>query len=260
VDYSNVYSQFLVGFQSDAINSTVLSAYPLLVLAALASVRAGNRLDRATAYLVAAAFLPVLMAFVVSHAVAPFFLSRYMVPALPALLILLVRFISCLTKPVARGLAAVLLAVTVLGTVVQAANPDTPVEEDFRTAARLVEEGAGPQDLVVLSSPFTVYPFEYYYDGSARITTLPVWDRQGPIPAFAPAELPEDVESLAQGHQYLYLLLSYDQGYEEEVYQYFERNFEQTGAHTPSPGLRLLVYRVGYSELPPAGELEGFGD
>jgi hypothetical protein len=221
---------------------------------------AGNRLDRATAYLVAAAFLPVLMAFVVSHAVAPFFLSRYMVPALPALLILLVRFISCLTKPVARGLAAVLLAVTVLGTVVQAANPDTPVEEDFRTAARLVEEGAGPQDLVVLSSPFTVYPFEYYYDGSARITTLPVWDRQGPIPAFAPAELPEDVESLAQGHQYLYLLLSYDQGYEEEVYQYFERNFEQTGAHTPSPGLRLLVYRVGYSELPPAGELEGFGD
>ncbi len=258
VDYSNVYSQFLVGFQSDAINSTVLSAYPLLVLAALASVRTGNRLDRATAYLVAAAFLPVLMAFVVSHAVAPFFLSRYMVPALPALLILVVRFISSLSKPVARGLAAVLLAVTVLGTVVQAASPDTPVEEDFRTAAQLVEDGAGPQDLVVLSSPFTVYPFEYYYDGSARVTTLPVWDRQGPMPAFTPAELPEDVESLAEGHQYLYLLLSYDQGYEEDVHQHFERQYEQVAEHTPSPGMRLLVYRVGYSELPPAGELEDF--
>ncbi len=258
VDYSNVYSQFLVGFQSDGINSTVLSAYPLLVLAALASVRVGNKLDRATAYLVVAAFVPVLMAFVISHLVTPFFLSRYMIAALPALLLIVVRFISNLTLPVARGLAAVLLAVTVLGTVVQAVNPDTPVEEDFRTAARLVEDGAGPQDVVVLSSPFTVYPFEYYYDGSARLATLPVWDRQGGIPGFDPAELPEDVESLAEGHQYVYLLLSYDQGYEEEIYQYFERSFEQTAEHAPSPGMRLLVYRVGYSELPPAGELEGF--
>ena len=78
-----------------------------------------------------------------------------------------------------------------LGTVVQATNPDTPVTEDYRTAAQLVEEGARPQDVVVLSSPFTVYPFEYYYDGAARLTTLPVWDRQGPAPAYDPARLPE---------------------------------------------------------------------
>jgi mannosyltransferase len=235
IDYANVYSQFLFGFQSDAINTAVLQTWPLLVLAALASVRVGARLDRATGYLVAAAFVPVLLAFVVSHLVTPFFLTRYMIAALPAFLLLVITFVSSLTRPVARGLAAALLTATVLGTGVQAANPETPVEEDYRTAAELAEDGARPQDLVVLSSPFTVYPFEYYYDGAARVTTLPVWDREGGIPPFDSARLPEDVASLAEKHQYVYLLLSYDQGYEEEVFQYFERSFERTASHSPSP-------------------------
>jgi mannosyltransferase len=197
-----------------------------------------------------AAFVPVLLAFVVSHLVTPFFLSRYMIAALPALLLLVVRFISALTRPVARGLATALLGVTVLGTVVQAANPETPVGEDYRAAAQLVEDGVTPHDVVVLSSPFTVYPFEYYYDGAARVTTLPVWDRQGPVPAFDAGQLPADVESFTTGHQYVYLLLSYDQGYEEDVFQHFERNLERTASHTLPPGMQLLVYRVGYSEAP----------
>lgn len=259
IDFSNVYSQFLFGFQSDTINTVLVSTWPLLVLGALASVRVGVRLDRATAYLVVAAFVPVLLAFVVSHLVTPFFLSRYMIAALPALLLIVVRFVSGLTRPVAHGLAAALLAVTVLGTVVQAANPDTPVDEDYRAAAQLVEDSATPQDVVVLSSSFTVYPFEYYYDGAARTATLPLWDREGSAPGFDPAQLPGQVASLSEGHQYVYLLLSYDQGYEEDVFQYFQQNFEQTASYEPSPGLRLLVYRVGYSELPPAGELEGVG-
>jgi mannosyltransferase len=254
VDYSNVYTQFLLGFQSDGKNTVALALWPLLVLAALASVRVGVRLERTTAYLIAAAFVPVLMAFAVSHLVAPIFLSRYMIAALPALLLLVVRFLSALSRPVARGLAVGLLGVTVLSTVAQAADPDTPVDEDYRAAVGLIEDGARPQDLVVLSSPFSVYPFEYYYDGAARVTTLPVWDRQGPMPAFDPAALPEDVDSFVQGHQYVYLLLSYDQGYEEEVFQYFERNFENTDSFNPSPGLRLLVYRVGYSDALPAGD------
>lgn len=259
VDYSNVYSQFLFGFQSDGINRFVSSAWPLLVLAALASVRVGVRLGRTTAYLLAAAFVPVLMAFLVSHLVTPFFLSRYMVAALPALILLVIRFISTLSRPVARVLAVVLLTTTVVGTVVQATNPDTPVDENYRAAARTIEENARPQDLVVLSSPFTVYPFDYYYDGSARVTTLPVWDRQGRIPAFDPARLPEDVDSFIEGHQYVHLLLSYDQGYEEEVFQHFEGRFERTASYELSPDLRLLVYRVGYSEAPPAGEMSPTG-
>jgi hypothetical protein len=202
--------------------------------------------------MIATAFVPVLLAFVLSHLVTPFFLSRYMIPALPAVLILTMRFLSGLGKPLARVLAAAVLAVTVGGAVVQAASPATPVEEDYREAAQLAEE-AGPDDVVVVSSPFTIYPFEYYYDGEARVSTLPVWDRQTEAPAFDPAQLPTQVQTLARGHQYVYLVLSYDQGYEETVYQYFAHNYEQTAAYTPSPGIRVLVYRVGYAESLPIG-------
>lgn len=255
VDYSNVYAQFFFGLQSDGVNRLASSTWPLLVLAALASVRVGSRLERATGYLLAAAFVPVLLAFVASHLVQPFFLSRYMIAALPALLLVAVRFLSTLSRPVARALAGGLLAVTVVGTVVQATDPDAPADEDYRSAVRMIEDGARPQDLVVLSSPFTLYPFDYYYDGAARVTTLPVWDRQGPMPAFDAADLPGDVDEFVEGHQYVHLLLSYDQGYEEEIFQYFERTFERTRSVRPSPGMRLLVYRVGYSEALPAGEL-----
>lgn len=252
VDFSNVYSQFLFGFQSDAVNTTLVSAWPLLVLGALLSVRVGSRLDRSTTYLVVAAFVPVLAAFAVSHVVTPFFLSRYMVPAAPALLVLVVAFLAGLGPWVSRVLAAVLLAVTVAGTAVQATSPDTPVEEDYRAAAQIAEE-ARPQDVVVVSSPFTIYPFEYYYDGVARVSTLPVWDRVTTAPGFDAATLPEEAESLTAGHQYVYLVLSYDQGYEDDVYQYFASRYEQTAAYTPSPGLQVLVYRVGYAELVPLG-------
>jgi hypothetical protein len=253
IDFSNVYSQFFFGFQSDGVNSVLLSAWPLLVLAALASVRVGGRLDRATGLMIATAFVPVLLAFLLSHLVPPFFLSRYMVPALPAVIVLVLRFLSGLGRPLARALAVVVLAVTVVGTVVQAVNPGTPAEEDYREAAQLAEQ-ARPQDVVVISSPFTVYPFEYYYDGDARVSTLPVWDRQTDAPAFDADRLPEEVASLSAGHQYVYLVLSYDQGYEETVYQYFAHHYEQTAAYTPSPGLRVLVYRVGYSDALPVGD------
>ena len=253
VDWTNVYSQFLFGFQSDAVNTTVVSTWPLLVLAALASVRVGNRLGRPMASMVVMAFVPVALAFAVSHLLTPFFLSRYMIPALPAVLILVLGFLSSLSRPVGRTLAGALLAVTVIGTVVQAVSPSTPVEEDYREAATLAEQ-ARPQDVVVISSPFTVYPFEYYYDGAAAVTTLPQWNRQEAAPAFDPGTLPDQVAALAAGHQYVYLLLSYDQGYEDDVYQYFAGNYELTEEHTPSPGMRLLVFRVGYSDALPVAD------
>jgi mannosyltransferase len=253
IDFSNVYSQFFFGFQSDGVNSLLLSAWPLLVLAALASVRVGGRMDRATGLMIATAVVPVLLAFLLSQVTTPFFLSRYMVPALPAVIVLVLRFLSGLGRPLRRVLAVVVLAVAVGGTVVQAADPGTPVEEDYREAAQLAGQ-ARPQDVVVISSPFTIYPFEYYYDGRARVSTLPVWDRQTDAPAFDSEQLPEQVAALAEGHQFVYLVLSYDQGYQEEVYQYFAHHYEQTAAYTPSPGLRVLVYRVGYSEALPVGD------
>lgn len=250
VDFSNVYSQFLFGFQSDAANTMLVATWPLLALAGLASVRVGVRMSRATAYLLVAAFGPVLLAFAVSHLVTPFFLSRYMIAALPALLVVVAAFLRMLSRRVGVVLAAVLLVATVVGTGVQATSSQTPVKEDYRGAADLLEAKVTPSDLVVVSSPFTIWPFERYYDGDARVVTLPEWDRrqEGGLPAFDEAALPAQVDELVAGHQRVYLLLSYDQGYEDAVEQYFRSQYQQVYAQEVSPGVQLVGFRTGYSQ------------
>ncbi len=60
---------------------------------------------------------------------------------------------------------------------------------------------------------------------------------------------------LNKGHQYIYLLLSSDQGYQQDIHDYYEHRFENTLSRQLSPDLQLEVYRVGYSELKPAAEL-----
>ena len=80
------------------------------------------------------------------------------------------------------------------------------------------------------------------------ITTLPIWDRfiVGSIPPFDPATLPAQVEQIKGDHQNLWLLLSYDQGYEEELRLYFDTHFQRLGEYDFSPGLRLYEYKLRY--------------
>ena len=124
-------------------------------------------------------------------------------------------------------------------------------------AAATIQAKASPRDVVVLSAPFTIYPFDYYYGGSARVHTLPDWNREkpGPIPAFDAKTLPQQVASLNKNHQYAYVLLSYNQGYEDQIYQYYQRHFEHTSTQRLSPDLRLEVYRVGYDQVKPLGPI-----
>lgn len=257
VDLFNVYSQFSFGFQADEANTIFASLWPLLVIAALLFVKSGQSIGRKVSYILVAALAPVLLAFIISHTLTPFFVSRYMVASVAPLLIAGIWFISHYKKPLYLGLAGLMVGALVLTSYQQYFSPSTPVKEDFRSAAQYIGRNAHAQDIVVLSAPFIVYPFNYYYDGHARVTTLPDWNRSvpGAIPAFEPAKLDEQVKQVNKSHQYVYLLLSYDQGYQEDIYQYYERNFENTISRRFSPDLQLHVYRVGYSDAPTAGEL-----
>src|SRR5690606_29479422 len=104
----------------------------------------------------------------------------------------------------------------------------------------------------------TVYPIEYYYRGDARITTIPLWDRSvtGPIPPFSSEKLAEEVPQIVEGYETLWLLLSYDQGYEEEVRLYFDERYDRL-EHVPfSSGLNLYGYKLRYDEKPFSQVLE----
>jgi len=173
--------------------------------------------------------------------------------AVGALLVVVAAFLRMLSRRVGVVLAAVLLVATVVGTGVQATSSATPVKEDYRGAAELLEAKVTPSDLVVVSSPFTIWPFERYYDGDARVVTLPEWDRrqEGGLPAFDEAALPAQVDELVAGHQRVYLLLSYDQGYEDAVEQYFRSQYQQVYAQEVSPGMQLVGFRTGYSQNSP---------
>ncbi|HSH17892.1 MAG TPA: glycosyltransferase family 39 protein [Candidatus Saccharimonadales bacterium] len=257
VDFFNVFSQFSFGFQTDVLNTILVSPWPVLVIVALMSVRGGQRITRPVGYMIAAAFVPVLTAFIVSYALTPFFVSRYMIACVPPLLILTVWFISHYRRALYVPIAGLMIGMMIATSYQQYTSAATPVKEDFKAAAAYINKHADASDIVVLSAPFTIYPFNYYYDGEARVATLPIWDRTvpGAIPGFEAAKLPEQVRQLNKDHQYVYLLLSSDQGYQEDIYQYYEQRFENPESIQFSPDLQLHVYRVGYSVLKPAGEL-----
>jgi len=252
VDFFNAYSNFLYGFQNDQINTILVSFWPLLVLVALFAIRRNQRISTEFSYILMISLFPIVLAYIVSLLITPFFLSRYMVSSVAALLIIVVWFISNYGKRFAYIAASALLVVTAVASINQNVSASTPVKEDYQSVANDVNRWVTPKDIVVLSAPFTVYPFQYYYTGSASISTLPIWNQNvpGSIPAFSSERLPDEVNKLKQDHQYLYLIQSQDQGYEEEIKTYFDRNFERTMVKQYSPGMSMYVYRVNYSQVP----------
>lgn len=258
VDLFNAFSQFSFGFQTDAANTILVSSWPLLVAVALLAVKRGQRVTLPVGYMLAAALVPVMLAFALSFLVAPFFVSRYMVSCVAPLVIVGVWFISNYGRYLSKAVTALLIVVISLASLQQYASSATPVKEEYRAAAELISRNARSQDVVVLSAPFTIYPFDYYYDGPARISTLPIWNRSmpGPVPAFDPAKLPAEASQIKKNHQYVYLLLSYDQGYQEQVFQYFERTSPRVKSVKFSDDVSLYVYQVGYYTVPPINQID----
>ncbi|MBC7546909.1 glycosyltransferase family 39 protein [Candidatus Saccharibacteria bacterium] len=253
IDFFNVYSQFIFGFQSNAVNTVLLSAWPVVMLLALVAVRRSRGLTPELSFIAAMSIVPVLLAYAASLLITPFFLSRYMIISVAPLLILLVWLFSKYSRRIAVFVATLLIIGTGFTSFIQATSSATPVKEDYKATASDINSVIQPQDLVVLSAPFTIYPFEYYYKGSAQITTIPLWNRSqsGAIPAFNAKTLPADVTALNKNHRYIYLVLSQDQGYENTVHQYYLTHFRQVSKKVYSPDLTLYVYQVGYYTVPP---------
>lgn len=252
VDFFNVFSQFIFGFQTDAVNTIILSSWPLLVVAAFFTVKRRMKIPDGVFYMLAAGLVPIILAFALSFIVSPFFLGRYMMPAVAPLYVATIWLISQYPKKIAAIVIAI-WAAFILGMFgLQMTSPQNPVREDYESAAQFIEQDATFNDVIAVTSPFTAYPFEYYYDGSSQIRTLPAWDRQnvGSLPTFDSERLPEEVDQLIDGHDHIYLLTSFDQGYEDEIVTYFTNRYERTHFERYSEDMALYVFKVGYKERP----------
>jgi len=248
VNIFNTFSQFIFGFQNDHLNTILVSLWPLTVLFGFLALRQNRKVTPESVYILMSILIPIAAAFIVSVTLRPLFVSRYLILTIPSMYLFIGWIFSTYPKPLEKTLKAILIFAMLASLAVEAISPSTPAKENYREAAEYLEQNTAPQDIVILSAPFTVYPIEYYYRGSAEIATLPMWNRfiTGPIPGFDENKLPEEVETLKGSHERAWVLLSYDQGYEETIRLYFDRNFERIDMKTFSTGLTLYVYRLRY--------------
>src|SRR5581483_662259 len=119
------------------------------------------------AYFIMTTLLPILAGAALSNLVTPFYLSRYFIGIFPAVC-LAVSWFFFLYPDSAASVARVGLACAMaimLGLQTGTANAVSPIKEDYRTAAEYIAAHATGRDIVAASTPFTVYPIEYYYHG-----------------------------------------------------------------------------------------------
>jgi len=250
VDLFNTISQFILGFQNDSINTLIVSLWPLVViLLFLLLNRRSKDHSLETQYFIMVAFVPLIMIFGFSLIVKPFFVSRYLAFSIPSLYILFSYLLSLYGKRTQILFRVLLVILMFIGFGTQVRSEDSPVVENYREAVEYINSKIGYRDVLIVSAPFTVYPIEYYYSGSSPINTLPIWDRSqfGQIPPFDKENLPDEVNTLIKNKSKVWLLLSYDQGYEEDVRLHFDKNFEKIEGKKFSKDLTLNVYQVSYN-------------
>jgi len=248
INIFNAYSEFLFGFQEEYLNTIILSLWPVAILLAFLSLQENKKISAETIYFLFSASLPIIAAFVISVAVRPLFLARYFVLSVPALYLFLSWVFSTYPPRIEKAAKTILALAMLAGMGMQIANARAPVKENYRGASEYLAKNASPDDIIIVSAPFTIYPLEYYYNGPATIATLPIWNRfaGGPIPSFSEERLKEEVDELVQNHRNIWLVLSFDQGYEEKIRLYFETNFERFISRNFSPGLNLYGYKIRY--------------
>jgi mannosyltransferase len=247
-DIFDTYAQFLFGFQVDGLNTFIVSLWPILVLVAFFTLQRKKRNTSSSTFLIFMAILPVLGAFFISLLVKPFFLSRYLIVSLPSLLLVFSWVISTYPIKVQRIVQVLLVIVTVVLLVIQIENPESPIKEDYKDAVAYVSQKATAQDVVIATAPFTIYPIEYYYQGPAKLTTQPIWDRfaTGTIPSFSESSLAQQTNENVDSYEDAWLILSYDQGYNTATKKYYDSHYQELEHKTFSPGLEVIEYKIRY--------------
>lgn len=248
-DFFNVFSNFFIGFQTDALNTFALSLWPLLVLVAFTFISKRKEHEPETSYFLFASFTPIVLAFLVSTFWQPLFLSRYLIICLPSLYVLVVYFLSSYKGKMGDFAISALVFSMLMMLAIQAGETKSPVKENYKSAVEYVSLRAKPSDIFVVSAPFITYPVEFYYNGKARLTTFPKWERytENLVPEpYTPDLIETRMNEFASVYEHMFLLLGYDQGYEEDVRIYMDTHHERLEVKPFSPGLTLYIYKLRY--------------
>lgn len=242
-------ANFVFGFQRQTIQSAIISFWPIVVISFFFIFTKPILLHtRSIGYFVLSAFLPILVAFLISF-VKPIFLSRYLIFTIPFLFFLIIWGISNYASRVKNIAITFFLLSLFIAEVYQNYSSQTPLEENYAGVSSFLAVHATASDIITVSPPFTLYPIAYSYTGKAKISSIPLWDiySAGAIPSFSLSNLSQEVENFSREYNDLYVVLSYDQGYQEKVIHYLDTHYRKITTKNFSPGLQVRVYQLRYS-------------
>jgi uncharacterized membrane protein len=240
---------FVTGFQPQNIQSLMVSMWPLsVVILFFVFTHKRKNFTKNIDYFFLCTFLPIILVFIVSILIKPIFLPRYLILTTPTLFLTISWLILNNSKKVSFWLSIVLLF-SMLGMLLfQNSSSLTPAKENYSRVVNYINEYTTPNDIVAVSAPFTIYPVEYLYKGPAKLVTIPLWDRyvQGPIPQFNLDEFKKQIEDYQKVYNKVYVVLSYDQGYEKDLVTYLDTHYAIIGTGKFSEDIELRVYKLKY--------------
>ena len=243
------FENFLFGFQSQNIQSTVVSLWPLLIgIFFFIFTQKNHTFAKNISYFLTISFVPVVLIFVLSF-IHPIFLSRYLIFVTPTLFFLMAWVFMSYSKKIATILITLFIILSLSLSVYQTLSSQTPVKEDYEGVSQYLDNNATPSDIIAVSSPFTIYPMEYTYRGTTRISTIPKWNRytSGSIPPYTIKNLQIQLKDYESQYKNLFVVLSYNQGYENSIKNYLDNHYQRTMLKKFSPNLELRVYKLRYN-------------
>jgi Dolichyl-phosphate-mannose-protein mannosyltransferase len=187
-------------------------------------------------------FLPTLILYSVSLFYRPIFLSRYLIMCLFPVYFLLTSLIFSYRSFVSTLIKITLVLTIGLGLFSQINNPSIITKENYRETINYIISQSDESDIVAISAPFTIYPFKYYYNGRSKLETIPKWDLTTGIPAFDQPTLEAQLTDYESKYKRIYVVLSYDQGYEKKIKETLDAKFTLTSQKMFSTRLNLYVY------------------
>lgn len=240
---------FLFGFQASAIQSILIALWPLSVVPIflIFSQRKEEVQFKNMLYFISVTFIPIFTVFLISFA-KPIFLTRYLIFTVPTFFILFSWILFHLSKQIS-GVILTLFAFIMFGFLLfQNISNSSPIKEDYKGVANYLSIKDPSNDIIAVSAPFTIYPLEYYYKGPDPIVTIPEWDvyKSGPLPTFSVDKLANQVQNYRSSYENIFVVLSYNQGYQKDIVNYMETHYKRILLKNFSPDLQVREYKLKY--------------
>ena len=242
----------MFGFQYQGIQSILVSLWPIIIIILFVVFTQRKNIHiHNVEYFVLATFLPITLIFLISF-IRPIFLTRYLIFVTPTFFLTMSWVLFKFPKSLRTYLISGFLTVLFVLMIFQNVSSYTPAKEDFTQVTDYLMQTTTPQDIIAVTPPFAIYPIEYSYKGHTRIDTIPNWDRyhSGAIPTFSEEDLKNQITSYKSKYASLYVVLSYDQGYQQQITSYLDNNYELKQKSTFSQNIEIRKYQLRYDPKP----------